>query len=94
MSPEEVSMITESTFEPRMRRTMERLEEKLHRGETTVHWDIREALHIISRMVALEQDCARAYSMIYGQFKDYRDHFNLRAQSSIVPSSASPRESS
>ena len=77
MQEDQMTMITESTFEPHMRRTMERLEEKLHRGETTVTFDIREALHIFSKMVALEQDRRRTQEMLYRTFKGYSDHYNM-----------------
>lgn len=76
MRDDQMTMITESTFDPHMRRTMERLEEKLHHGETTVTFDIREALHIFSKMVALEDGRRRAEEMLYRTFKGYSDFYN------------------
>lgn len=72
------TLISESTFESNMRRTMDCLEEKLHRGETTVQLDIREFLHILSRMVTLHQDRLRVEAMLFGNFTELRNWYNLQ----------------
>src|SRR5271163_1959803 len=72
-----ISMITESTLDSRMKRTMERLEERLNGGNRTVEVDIHEFLHILSRMIGLEQDRNRMQEMLYRQFRGYSDHFNM-----------------
>lgn len=87
-----MTLITESTFEPHMRRTMERLEEMLHRGETTVTFDIHEALHIFGKMIGLDQQRQRLEEMLYRTFKGYSDHFNASVNQRIVmPSDKEPK---
>ena len=77
MDSESVSLISEGTSDPFYQRTMERLEEKLRRGETDVTFDTYEALHLFSRLIALERDRRHLQEMLYRTFKGYSDHFNL-----------------
>jgi hypothetical protein len=71
-----LTMITESTFDRHMKKSMERLEEMLHRGERVVEVDIREMLHILGRTVSLAEDRARMEAILFGNLNSYRDHFN------------------
>lgn len=85
---DKLSMITESTFDRHMRRSMERLEEKLNRGERTIEIDIYELLHIFSRMQGLEEDRRRMEAMVYHRLKYLDDHFmmsTMPTQRIVVP---------
>lgn len=90
MTDDQMSMITESTFDSHMRRTMERLEEKLHSGEREVSLDIHEFLHILSRMVSLEQERDRMAQMLFRTFKGYSDHFNLTPAQPLATQAPQP----
>lgn len=77
MTDDPVTLITESTFDSFLRRYMERLEERIHRGEREVTIDIRELLHLLSRLVGTERDRQHLQEMLYRTFKGYSDHFNM-----------------
>ena len=87
MNQDDMGMIFESTFEPSMRRTMERLEEMRARGEKTVTLDINEALHIFGKMVALNQDVLRVQAMLYNNFELLRKYYNSHVQIPLIYSS-------
>lgn len=80
MTDDQLTLITEGTYDPSLRRSMERLEERLHRGDRVVEMDIRELLHLFSRMVATERDRQRAYEMLNSAFSGYRNYFNAHYQ--------------
>lgn len=84
MREDEMSMIYESTFDSRMRRTMERIEEMMHRGEQTITLDIREYQHILGVMVGLERDRLRIENVLFGSFQGLRQSFNSQPGSPIV----------
>ena len=71
------NMIYESTYDDRMRRTMDELEEMLQSGRSTITLDIREFQHIIATMVSLNRDRLRMENVLFGKYQSMRQSFNL-----------------
>ena len=78
------SLIYESTFDEHMRRTMDRVEEMIHRGDREITLDVREFQHILGRMVSLERDRLRLENVLFGSYQNYRSNFNLQPGQPIV----------
>lgn len=72
----EPTLIYQSTFDASMRKTMERVEEMIARGEREITLDIREFQHILGRMVGLERDRLRVENVLYGSFQNLRNTLN------------------
>jgi hypothetical protein len=81
---ENMGLIYESTFDSSMRRTMERVEEMIQRGQQEITLDIREYQHILGRMVSLERDRMRVESVLFGSFQSLRQSFNSQPGTPIV----------
>lgn len=79
-----MSLIYESTFERRMQRTMDRVEEMIHRGEREITLDIREYQHILALMVSMERDRLRIENVLFGSYQNYRNAFNTLPGAPIV----------
>jgi hypothetical protein len=77
-------MIYESTFDERMRRTMDRIEEKIQRGEREITLDIHEFQHILGSMVSLNRDRLRVENVLFGTFQSLRQSFNSQPGVPIV----------
>lgn len=82
---DQLSMITESTFDKRMRRSMERLEERLARGERTVEIDIRELLHLIGLITSLDEGHRRLEAILFQRVKLWDDYNSAHLQPIVVP---------
>ncbi len=78
------TLIYESTFDNHMRRTMERVEEMIHRGEQTITLDIREYQHILGKMVGMERDRLRIENVLFGSYQNLRNWFNAQPGQPIV----------
>ena len=76
MTDDKVTLIYESTFDRSMRRTMERVEEAIQRGEREITLDIREFQHILGTMIGLEHDRIRLENVLFGSFQSLRQTFN------------------
>ena len=80
----EPSLIYESTFDAHMRRTMDRVEEKIQRGEREITLDIREFQHILGTMVSLEHDRLRMENVLFGSFQSLRQSFNSQPGTPVI----------
>ena len=78
------SLIYESTFDEHMRRTMDRIEETISRGDREIALDVREFQHILGRMVGLERDRLRLENVLFGNYRNFRNNFNSQPGQPIV----------